>query len=87
MTEKLFKQVDGSEWSWSNLNKVCMYVCMYVYVRMCSINTMQYLPYIRMYCTYCMSHTMYTCVQYVPVFMCIYLQYMCSRVNNRTEYN
>jgi exportin-1 len=23
MTEKLFKQVDGSEWSWSNLNKLC----------------------------------------------------------------
>ena len=68
MTEKLFKQVDGSEWSWSNLNKVCMYVrtCMYVqYIRI----IMQYLPYICIVHTVCL-HTMYTCVQYVPVFMC-----------------
>ena len=24
MTEKLYKQVDGTEWSWKNLNTVCI---------------------------------------------------------------
>ena len=29
MTEKLYKQVDGTEWSWKNLNTVCSHSTSY----------------------------------------------------------
>ncbi len=34
MTEKLYKQVDGTEWSWKNLNTVrtCTCTCIYGYL-------------------------------------------------------
>ena len=35
MTEKLFKQVDGTEWSWKNLNTVCHYT---LYIVQCISN-------------------------------------------------
>ena len=35
MTDKLYRQVDGSEWSWKNLNTVSVCVCVCVWCVVC----------------------------------------------------